>query len=41
MNAKWLVRAGLSGLLAAVSLAVSAAPPPRIAVTDLAYEARQ
>jgi len=40
MNAKWLVRAGLSGLLAAFTLAAFAAPPPRVAVTDLAYEER-
>ena len=40
MNAKWLTRAGVCILLATVSLAASAAPPPKVAVTDLAYEER-
>ncbi|MBL8409476.1 MAG: penicillin-binding protein activator LpoB [Candidatus Accumulibacter sp.] len=39
MNAINLVRAGVFALLAATSLAV-AAPPPKVAVTDLAYEER-
>lgn len=42
MNPKWLTRAGFCALLAIISLAASAAPagPPRVAVTDLAYEER-
>lgn len=39
MNAKWLTRAGLCTLFATISLAASAAPP-KVAVTDLAYEER-
>lgn len=39
MNAKWFTRAGLCTLFATVSLAASAAPP-KVAVTDLAYEER-
>ena len=42
MNARWLFRCGISALLATFSLAVAAAPqrPPKVAVTDLAYEER-
>ena len=42
MNAKCFVRAGLCALFATMSLAASAAPlgPPKVAVTDLAYEER-
>ncbi|MFZ4536247.1 hypothetical protein [Propionivibrio sp.] len=39
MNAKWFTRVGLCTLFATVSLAASAAPP-KVAVTDLAYEER-
>lgn len=39
MNAKWLIRAGLCTLFATISIAASAAPP-KVAVTDLAYEER-
>lgn len=38
MNAKWFIRVGLA-LFATVSFAASAAPP-KVAVTDLAYEER-
>lgn len=40
MNVKWLSRAGVFTLFATISLAASAAPPPKVAVTDLAYEER-
>ena len=40
MMAKWFTRVGLCALLATVSLAAQAAPPPKVAVTDLAYEER-
>lgn len=41
MNSKWLSRAGVCVLFAALSLGVGAAPKtPKVAVTDLAYEER-
>lgn len=40
MKAKWFTRGGLCALFATVSLAAVAAPPPKVAVTDLAYEER-
>lgn len=40
MNAKWFARAGLCALFTSVSLTAFAAPPPKVAVTDLAYEER-
>ncbi len=40
MKAKFFFRASLCTVLASVSLAVAAAPPPRIAVADLVYEDR-
>ncbi len=39
MNASWFTRTGLGALCATLSLAASAAPP-KVAVTDLAYEER-
>ena len=39
MNAKWFTRGALCALFATVSFAASAAPP-KVAVTDLAYEER-
>ena len=39
MNAKWLKRS-ISALLISASFAATAAPPPKVAVTDLAYEER-
>ena len=39
MNARCLIRGGLCALFATISLAASAAPP-KVAVTDLAYEER-
>lgn len=39
MNAKWFTRVGFCALFATISLAASAAPP-KVAVTDLAYEER-
>jgi hypothetical protein len=40
MNGKWFTRTGLCILFATVSMAASGAPfgPPKVAVTDLAYE---
>ncbi len=42
MNGKWLTRVGLGILFATVSVGASGAPlgPPKVAVTDLAYEER-
>ena len=42
MNGKWFAQTGLCILFATVSMAVSGAPlgPPKVAVTDLAYEER-
>jgi Peptidoglycan-synthase activator LpoB len=40
MNAKWFTRGALGALFASISLVAVAAPPPKVAVTDLAYEER-
>ena len=40
MNIKWVSRAGLLTLFASLSLTSLAAPTPKVAVTDLAYEER-
>ena len=41
MNSKWLSRAGVCVLFAALSFGVVAAPKtPKVAVTDIAYEER-
>ncbi len=40
MIAIWFFRAGACALLASVSLIAAAAPPPKVSVTDLAYEER-
>ena len=40
MNAKWFTQGALGALFASISLVAAAAPPPKVAVTDLAYEER-
>ena len=40
MNVNWFTRTSFCALFATLSLAASAAPPPKVAVTDLAYEER-
>jgi hypothetical protein len=40
MIPSWFFRSGACALLASVSLIAAAAPPPRVSVTDLAYEER-